>query len=313
MEKIKVVFMGTPDFSVPVLAGLIENYDVVGVVSQPDKRVGRHQELVNTPIKEVALKNNIVCFQPIKIREEYQEILDLNPDIIVTCAYGQIIPKEILDYPRLGCINVHASLLPKLRGGAPIHKSIIDGYSKTGITIMYMDVKMDNGDIISQRETVITDNDNLESVHDRLSLMGKELLLDTLPSIIDGTNSRIPQNEDEVTYAWNIKREEEKIDFNKTRREVFNLIRGLSPIPGAFTLLDNQEMKVYSSIISDKVFLSKKNGEITGLYKNGIGVNCSDGEIILTIIKPFGKKKMDASSYINGLQNKDTMIGKVLE
>lgn len=313
MEKIKVVFMGTPDFSVPVLEGLIENYDVVGVVSQPDKRVGRHQELVNTPIKEVALKNNIVCFQPIKIREEYQEILDLNPDIIVTCAYGQIIPKEILDYPRLGCINVHASLLPKLRGGAPIHKSIIDGYSKTGITIMYMDVKMDNGDIISQRETVITADDNLESVHDRLSLMGKELLLDTLPSIIDGTNSRIPQNEDEVTYAWNIKREEEKIDFNKTRREVFNLIRGLSPIPGAFTLLDNQEMKVYSSIISDKVFLSKKNGEITGLYKNGIGVNCSDGEIILTIIKPFGKKKMDASSYINGLQNKDTMIGKVLE
>ena len=313
MEKIKVVFMGTPDFSVPVLEGLIENYDVVGVVSQPDKRVGRHQELVNTPIKEVALKNNIVCFQPIKIREEYQEILDLNPDIIVTCAYGQIIPKEILDYPRLGCVNVHASLLPKLRGGAPIHKSIIDGYSKTGITIMYMDVKMDNGDIISQRETVITDDDNLESVHDRLSLMGKELLLDTLPSIIDGTNSRIPQNEDEVTYAWNIKREEEKIDFNKTRREVFNLIRGLSPIPGAFTVLDNQEMKVYSSIISDKVFLSKKNGEITGLYKNGIGVNCSDGEIILTIIKPFGKKKMDASSYINGLQNKDTMIGKVLE
>ena len=313
MEKIKVVFMGTPDFSVPVLEGLIENYDVVGVVSQPDKRVGRHQELVNTPIKEVALKNNIVCFQPIKIREEYQEILDLNPDIIVTCAYGQIIPKEILDYPRLGCINVHASLLPKLRGGAPIHKSIIDGYSKTGITIMYMDVKMDNGDIISQRETVITDDDDLESVHDRLSLMGKELLLDTLPSIIDGTNSRIPQNEDEVTYAWNIKREEEKIDFNKTRREVFNLIRGLSPIPGAFTLLDNQEMKVYSSIISDKVFLSKKNGEITGLYKNGIGVNCSDGEIILTVIKPFGKKKMDASSYINGLQNKDTMIGKVLE
>ena len=313
MEKIKVVFMGTPDFSVPVLEGLIENYDVVGVVSQPDKRVGRHQELVNTPIKEVALKNNIVCFQPIKIREEYQEILDLNPDIIVTCAYGQIIPKEILDYPRLGCINVHASLLPKLRGGAPIHKSIIDGYSKTGITIMYMDVKMDNGDIISQRKTVITDDDNLESVHERLSLMGKELLLDTLPSIIDGTNSRIPQNEDEVTYAWNIKREEEKIDFNKTRREVFNLIRGLSPIPGAFTLLDNQEMKVYSSIISDKVFLSKKNGEITGLYKNGIGVNCSDGEIILTVIKPFGKKKMDASSYINGLQNKDTMIGKVLE
>ena len=161
--------MGTPDFAVPILEGLIENYDVVGVVSQPDKKVGRHQQLVNTPIKEVALKNNIICFQPVKIREDYNNILELNPDIIVTCAYGQIIPKEILDFPRLGCINVHASLLPKLRGGAPIHKSIIDGYDKTGITIMYMDEKMDSGDIISQSETIITDTDNLESVHDRLS------------------------------------------------------------------------------------------------------------------------------------------------
>lgn len=305
--------MGTPDFAVPILEGLIENYDVVGVVSQPDKKVGRHQQLVNTPIKEVALKNNIICFQPVKIREDYNNILELNPDIIVTCAYGQIIPKEILDFPRLGCINVHASLLPKLRGGAPIHKSIIDGYDKTGITIMYMDEKMDSGDIISQSETIITDTDNLESVHDRLSLMGSELLLDTLPSIIEGSNNRIKQNEEEVTYAWNIKREEEHIDFSKTRREVFNLIRGLSPVPGANFLLDNQEMKVYSSIISERVFSSKKIGEITGLYKDGIGVNCSDGEIILTVIKPFGKKKMDAFSYINGLQNKESMIGKVLE
>lgn len=305
--------MGTPDFAVPILEGLIENYDVVGVVSQPDKKVGRHQQLVNTPIKEVALKNNIICFQPVKIREDYNNILELNPDIIVTCAYGQIIPKEILDFPRLGCINVHASLLPKLRGGAPIHKSIIDGYDKTGITIMYMDEKMDSGDIISQSETIITDTDNLESVHARLSLMGSELLLDTLPSIIEGSNNRIKQNEEEVTYAWNIKREEEHIDFSKTRREVFNLIRGLSPVPGANFLLDNQEMKVYSSIISERVFSSKKIGEITGLYKDGIGVNCSDGEIILTVIKPFGKKKMDAFSYINGLQNKESMIGKVLE
>lgn len=313
MKNIKVVFMGTPDFAVPILEGLIENYDVVGVVSQPDKKVGRHQQLVNTPIKEVALKNNIICFQPVKIREDYNNILELNPDIIVTCAYGQIIPKEILDFPRLGCINVHASLLPKLRGGAPIHKSIIDGYDKTGITIMYMDEKMDSGDIISQSETIITDTDNLESIHDRLSLMGSELLLNTLPSIIDGSNNRIKQNEEEVTYAWNIKREEEHIDFSKTRREVFNLIRGLSPVPGANFLLDNQEIKVYSSIISERVFSSKKVGEITGLYKEGIGVNCSDGEIILTVIKPFGKKKMDAFSYINGLQNKESMIGKVLE
>ncbi len=313
MENIKVVFMGTPDFAVPILEGLIENYNVVGVVSQPDKKVGRHQELVSTPIKQVAIKNNILCLQPVKVREEYQDILDLNPDIIITCAYGQLIPVEILNYPRLGCINVHASLLPKLRGGAPIHKAIIDGYEKTGITIMYMDVKMDSGDIISQRDTEIIDNDNLESLHNRLSLIGKELLLDTLPEIIKGTNKRIKQNQDEVTYAWNIKREEEHINFNITRREVFNLIRGLSPTPGAFVMLDGQEMKVYSSIISDKIFSNRKIGEITGLYKSGIGVNCKDGEIILTSIKPFGKKRMDASSYINGLQNKENMVGKVLE
>ena len=166
MKNIKVVFMGTPEFAVPVLEGLIENYDVVGVVSQPDKKVGRHQTLVNTPIKDVAVKNNILCLQPEKIKESYDDVLALNPDIIVTCAYGQIIPKEILDYPKFGCINVHASLLPKLRGGAPIHKSIIDGYDKTGITIMYMDIKMDSGDIISQVETIIEDTDNLESLHD---------------------------------------------------------------------------------------------------------------------------------------------------
>lgn len=303
--------MGTPDFAVPILEGLIENCNVIGVVSQPDKKVGRHQVLVNTPIKEVALKYNIPVFQPEKIRNEYENILDLNPDIIVTCAYGQIIPKEILEAPKFGCINVHASLLPKLRGGAPIHKSIIEGHEKTGITIMYMDVKMDSGDIISQSETKISDTDNLESLHDRLSIMGKELLLKTLPSIIDGTNSRTKQKESEVTFGFNIKREEEHIDFSKTSREVFNLIRGLSPVPGANALLDGKEMKIYDSVIGDSMNKGKC-GEIINIYKNGIGVSTKDGEIILTSIKPFGKKRMDAASYLNGI-NKNNLIGKVFE
>ena len=311
MKNAKVIFMGTPDFAVPILEGLIENYDVIGVVSQPDKRVGRKQELVNTPIKEVALKNNIPVFQPIKIREEYQEIIDLGADIIVTCAYGQIIPKEILDAPRLGCINVHGSLLPKLRGGAPIHWAIINGEKKTGMTIMYMDVKMDSGDIISQRETDILDTDNLESLYDRMSLIGRDLLLDTLPSIIDGTNSRTKQNEEEVTFGFNVKREEEHIDFNKSTKDVFNLIRGLCPVPGAYAVLDGNEMKVYAASISDKKS-SGKCGEITNIYKNGIGVSCGDGEIILTDIKPFGKKRMDAASYLNGVDKKG-LIGKVFE
>lgn len=308
----RIVFMGTPDFAVNVLQGLIDNYEVVGVVSQPDKRVGRHQELVNTPVKELALKYNIPVFQPVKVREDYKDILDLNPDLIVTCAYGQIIPKEILDYPRLGCINVHASLLPKLRGGAPIHKSIIDDYGVTGITIMYMDVKMDTGDIISQRELEIADSDNLESLHDKLSVIGTELLLDTLPSIIEGTNDRIKQNEEEATYAFNIKREEEHIDFTKTSREIFNLIRGLSPVPGSNAILFDKEMKIYSSIISDKKYSSRECGKIIDVTKEGIVVVTGDGAIILKDIKPFGKKRMDAYSYVNGI-GKDNLIGKVFK
>ena len=307
----KVIFMGTPDFAVPVLEGLIENYEVVLVVSQPDKRVGRKQELRNTPIKEVALKNNIPVFQPTKIREDYEEIINLNPDIIVTCAYGQIIPKVILDCPRLGCINVHASLLPKLRGGAPIHKAIIDGYKTTGITIMYMDVKMDNGDIISQKEVEITDSDNLESLYDKLSVLGKELLLETLPSIIEGTNTRTKQNEADVTFAYNITREEEHIDFNKTSREVFNLIRGLSPVPGSNAILFDNEMKIYESIINDKKY-SGNPGEIVDITKQGIVVKTGDSSITITKLKPFGKKMMDASSYVNGI-GKDKLIGKVFE
>ena len=215
MEQVKVVFMGTPDFSVPVLEGLIENYQVIGVVTQPDRKVGRRQEVVFSPVKEVALKHNIPVFQPEKIRSDYTDILALEPDIIITCAYGQIIPKEILEYPKYGCINVHASLLPKLRGGAPIHHAIIDGYDKTGITIMYMDEAMDSGDIISQRETKILDTDTVESLHDRLSRLGRELLMDTLPSILDGSAKRIKQDLASVTYAYNIQREEEYLYFNK--------------------------------------------------------------------------------------------------
>lgn len=307
----RIVFMGTPDFAVNVLQGLIDNYknDIVGVVSQPDKRIGRHQLLTNTPVKELALKYNIPVFQPIKIKDDYENIISLKPDIIITCAYGQIVPKEILDCPRLGCINVHASLLPKLRGGAPIHKAIIDGYDMTGVTIMYMDIGMDTGDMISKVEVPILDSDNLESLHDKLSDAGTKLLLDSLPSIFDGTNERIKQNPNEVTYAYNIKREEERIDFNKDCRDVFNLIRGLCPIPCSNALLDGKEMKIYSSAISDKKY-SGKCGEIVDVTKEGLVVLCSDGAIVIKEIKPFGKKKMDAYSYANGI-GKDVLIGKV--
>ena len=309
----KIVFMGTPDFAVNVLQGLIDNnYDVVGVVSQPDKEVGRKRILTPTPVKEVALKYNIPVFQPIKIRNEYDDILALEPDLIVTCAYGQIIPKEILDYPRLGCINVHGSLLPKLRGGAPIHHAIMDGLEETGITIMYMDVSMDSGDIISQRSIPITDSDNVGILWDKLSLLGRDLLIDTLPSIIDGTNERIKQDESLVTFGFNVKREEEHIDFNKTSREVFNHVRGLNPWPSAYAVLDENEMKIYECDILDKEFSTKTCGEIVDVTKDGIVVKPSDKSVVLKTIKPFGKKMMNARDYVNGV-GKDNLIGKVLK
>lgn len=309
----KIVFMGTPDFAVNVLQGLIDNnYDVVGVVSQPDKEVGRKRILTPTPVKEVALKYNIPVFQPVKIRKEFDDILALEPDMIVTCAYGQIIPKEILDYPRLGCINVHGSLLPKLRGGAPIHHAIMDGLEETGITIMYMDVSMDSGDIISQRSIPITDSDNVGILWDKLSLLGRDLLLDTLPSIIDGTNDRIKQDESLVTFGYNVKREEEHVDFNNTSRKVFNHIRGLNPWPSAYAVLDDQEMKIYDSEILDKDFSTKTCGEIVDVNKEGIVVKTVDGSIVLKTIKPFGKKMMNAKDYVNGI-GKDNLIGKVFK
>lgn len=308
----KIVFMGTPDFAVPILEGLVSSYDVSLVVSQPDKKVGRHQVLTPTPVKKCALDHNISVFQPEHIKNDYQQIIDCNPDIIITCAYGQMIPTEILELPKFGCINVHASLLPKLRGGAPIHKSIINGDSKTGITIMYMEEAMDSGDIISQSETEILDTDNLESLHDRLSIMGRDLLLETLPDIFNGTNSRVEQNKNEVTYAYNIKHEEEKIDFNKESRDIFNLIRGLSPVPGAFCYLDGQVFKVYSSRISDNQYENAKAGEVVKIYKDGIGIKTLDGEIIFTDVKPFSKKRMSAASYLNG-RDRDSLIGTLFK
>lgn len=305
-----IVFMGTPEFSVPVLEGLIENYGVRAIVTQPDKPVGRNGDVKVTPVKEVALKNNILCLQPVKIRESVDEIRQLNPDLIVTCAYGQILPVDLLNIPSLGCINVHASLLPKLRGGAPIHHAIIDGYSKTGMTIMYMAEGMDSGDIISQREIDILENDTASSLHDKLKILGRKLLLETLPSILDGTNSRIVQDESEVTYGYNISREDEKINFDGTKRKVYNQVRGLNSWPGAYCTLDGKIIKVWECYKSEMVYDHKVNGEITKVYDDGFGVKVSNGEVVFTVIQPEGKRKMKASDFVNGYHGE--LIGKIL-
>lgn len=311
MRNTKVIFMGTPDFAVPVLEGLLENTNVIMVVTQPDKEVGRHHELVPTPIKKVAEEHHVPVFQPTKIKNDYEPIINAGADIIITCAYGQIIPEAILNAPRLGCINVHASLLPRLRGGAPLHHALIDGEEKTGITVMYMDKKMDTGDIISTKEYIIKDTDNVGIIHDTLSVMGKELLLETLPSIIDGTNNRIPQNNDEATYAWNITREEEHIDFNRSAKEIYNQVRGLYPWPKANTIIGGVEVKVLECFISDKD--SKfSSGTICDITKDSIGICTKDKVVYITKVKPFGKKEMAALDYINGL-NKEKILHSIVE
>ena len=309
MKDKKVIFMGTPEFSVPVLEMLIENTNVIMVVSQPDSRVGRHQELRYTPVKECALKHGIEVYQPEKIRNESEYILSKNPDVIITCAYGQIIPSILLDTPKYKAINVHASLLPKLRGGSPLHKCLIDGYDETGVTIMYMAPGMDDGDIIKQRGFEILDHYNVGDIHDKLSVLGSELLLETLPSIFDGTNDRIPQDESLVTFAYNIKKEEEKLDFSKTAREVHNHIRGLYPFPISYTTLNEEIIKICESRVGEKK--SGSIGEIVSIYENGIGVMCSDREVIISRLKPAGKKEMSARDFVNG-RGKDKLMGEIL-
>lgn len=309
-KELQVVFMGTPEFAVPVLQGLIDNYKVRAVVTQPDKK-GNHGQINISPIKKLANDKAILVLQPEKIREDYQEIINLKPDIIITCAYGQIIPRELLECPKLGCINVHASLLPKLRGGAPIHKAIIEGHSKTGITIMYMNTKMDEGDIITQEEIPILDTDTASSLHDKLSILGRDLLLKTLPSIINGTNSRTKQDSSQATYAFTLKKEDEKLNFNKTARQIHNQIRGLNSWPGAYCIFEGKILKVWDSFITDNYPIGF-NGQITAIYKEGIGVKVSNGEVVFKIVQPEGKNKMDAISFVNGLRDKN-IVGKVLE
>lgn len=311
MNNLRVIFMGTPDFAVPVLESLIKKTNVILVVSQPDKMVGRTREIKYTPIKETAVINGIPSFQPECIKTDYQRIIELNPDIIITCAYGQILPEEILTCSKYGCINVHASLLPKLRGGAPIHHAIIDGEEKTGITIMYMDRKMDTGDIISQKEYYIKEEDNVGTLHDTLSNIGAELLIETLPSIIDGTNKRISQNEDEATYAWNITRKEEHLDFNQSSREIFNKVRGLNPFPKAYAVINEQEVKIIACEIGNSKSTFSP-GTICEITKDKIGVATKDKIVYITELKPFGKKQMPAKDFINGVK-KDKLLHTIVE
>lgn len=309
MNNLKVVFMGTPEYSVPVLQGLIDNYNVVGVVTQPDKEVGRHKELCFSPIKKLALEHNIKVVQPEKIRNDYHCVLELDPDIIVTCAYGQIIPAEILDYPKYKCINVHASLLPKYRGGAPINRAIMNGEKETGITIMYMAPGMDDGDIISQEKIEIGENDNYSIISNKLSVLGKDLLLKTLPSIINGTSDRIKQDETKVCLAKIIKKEDELLDFDDTAINIHNKIRGLSDFPGCYSFLNGKRIKFFKSHI-EKCNNDIDIGTIYKVEKDGIYVKTKEDSIVIDELMLEGKKRVPVNVFINGIKKEDYLNKK---
>lgn len=312
----KIVFMGTPDFSVPILRQIIKDgYEVIGVVTQPDRPVGRKKILTPPPVKVEALEHGIPVYQPEKIRqkEELEKILSLNPDLIVTAAFGQILPNELLEAPTHGCINVHASLLPELRGGAPIHYAIIQGKKKTGITIMYMVEKLDAGDILTSVEVPISDEDNVGTLHTKLSKAGADLLSETLPRLLDGKLSPIPQNNEEATFAWNIKRDQEKIDWTKSGEEIYNHIRGLNPWPGAFTSLDGSVLKVWrSEKVSD--LSSQESGTILKIEPDGIIVSTGNETAIkIKELQPSGKTKMTSEEFLRGSGSKISGSSKLGE
>lgn len=309
MKDKRVVFMGTPDFAVPVLEKLIENTNVVLVVTKKDAYVGRKKILTESPVAMCAHEHNIEVYKPNKLKEDYEYILNKKPDIIITCAYGSIVPKVVLDYPSYGCINVHASLLPKYRGASPIVASILNGEKETGITIMYMDEGIDTGNIIMSRSIEIEDNDNSLSLSNKLSLLGANLLIDTLPKIFEGENFDIPQDNEEATYVGMLKREDEHIDFNNSVENIKNQVRAFSPEPYAFINIDDVEYKI-SEVEIKKCDVSESS-VIVEINKDSFGISAKDGIVYIKRIKPSGKKEMSVKDFFNGFDKTSLLNKKV--
>ena len=300
----KILFMGTPDFALFSLKALVENsnHSVIGVVTQPDKPSGRGYKLTPPPVKVYAEEKNIPVYQPNTLRgEEFAELLDtLAPDCIVVAAYGKILPVNVLEYPRYGCVNVHGSLLPKYRGAAPMQRAIIDGEKITGITTMYMAAGLDTGDMLDKAEVNIELSDNFETVHDKLGECGASLLLKTLEKIECGTAIRTVQNDADATYAAKITKEECRLSFDADALTIHNKIRGLSPFPLALTHTpDSKILKIVEAEIADEKAEHTNIGEVLSL-DGGIEVACRRGSVRLLRVVPEGKSKMSAADYIRG-------------
>ena len=300
----KILFMGTPDFALFSLKGLCENgYNVVGVVTQPDKPKGRGYALTPPPVKVYAMEQNIPVYQPNSLRtEEFASLLEeINPDLIAVVAYGKILPKNVLDYPKYGCVNVHGSLLPEYRGAAPMQMAIIDGKKVTGITTMFMAEGLDTGDMLLKAECEIAENDNFEIIHDRLGLLGAELLRKTIDGLEKGEITPIPQDHSKATHTSKILKEDCELDFSKDCDTVHNLIRGLSPIPLSFTHTpDGKLLKVVESEICERESVNEEIGKVISLESGKIRVLCANGSINILKVLPEGKGRMTAADFIRG-------------
>ena len=296
----KVVFMGTPDFSVPALEKIAQNHQVQAVVTQQDRPKGRGHKMQYTPVKEKALELNIPVFQPEKVKNpEFVDILkEMNPDVIVVIAFGQILSKEILDLPKYGCINVHASLLPEYRGAAPIQWAVIDGKKESGVTTMYMAEGLDTGDIIDKKVIELDKKETGGSLFDRLSLIGGDLILETLKHLEDGTAKRIPQDDEKSSYAGKITKELGHIDFTKSAVEIEQLIRGLNPWPSAFVHVDDKTLKIWEADVIDEP-VKEEPGTIISTNKT-LKVATGDGYLDIKELQLAGKKRMDSVSFLNG-------------
>lgn len=311
--KLNIVFMGTMPFASTILEALVRVHHVTLVVTQPDRPQGRKRILTASPVKETALRLNLPVFQPESIAKSYQEILDHEPDLIVVAAYGQMIPKAVLEAPKYRSINVHASLLPRYRGGAPMQRAIMHGDEETGVSIMFMVMKMDAGPILAQQSTPIHLTDDVGTIQNRLAIIGGNLLIETIPKVVSGSIHPQPQDESKVNFARNIKPEEEKLDLTKSAKVVFDHVRAFHPWPVAHLLIDGNKLKIYKVEIGEREpKINARCGEVVCIDDLGVHVATSDGAIILKRVQFQGKSVLSIHEFMNGIGRRLLYVGKIL-
>ena len=306
----RVIFMGTPDFAVASLEALLREHEVLAVITQPDKPKGRGKKLAFSPVKEYALAHGLAVLQPerVKAPEFVEELRKYNAELIAVTAFGQILPEEILNMPEYGCINVHGSLLPKYRGAAPMQRAIIDGETVTGITTMFMAKGMDTGDMLLKTEVEITPEDNFETLHDKMAAAGASLLLETIAGLESGMIQRIPQKEEDATYAPMIDKETGHISWEKGGQEIINLMRGLTPGPGAYTLYEGEPLKLFRAEAENGAFPDAEVGDIGEVTKQAFAVKCGDGVLWVRELQARGGKRMSADAYLRGHEMKEGVL-----